>query len=311
MPMKVLTIDEIIEKAFATGDLASGGLLNPEQAAAFIRRLIDFTVVLREARRVPMTAAKRLVEKIGFGSRIMQAATEGTAPSTTHKPSTSKVELSVVEALAAVDVTYSALEDNIERQNLQQTILDLIAERAALDLEELALHGDTGDADTYLAMLNGFFKQATSHVVNAGTTPISQEIFIDALKALPAKYMRNPAEWRFYVHRNVELDYRNLLSERATGAGDRYLLENAPVFVGGVPVVFVPAIKSRASGPDTVSDALLVHPQNLIGGFHRDITTELERKPRARVIETTTTVRVDFKYEEEDAVVKITNIKHL
>jgi HK97 family phage major capsid protein len=309
--MKVLTIDEIIEKAFATGDLASGGLLNPEQAAAFIRKLIDNSVVLREARRVPMGAPKRLIEKIGFGSRIMQAAAEGTAPGTTHKPATSKVELSVVEALAAVDITYSALEDNIERQNLQQTILDLIAERAALDLEELALHGDTASADPYLALLDGFFKQATSHVVNAGTTAISQDLFIDALKALPGKYMRNPAEWRFYVHRNVELDYRSLLAERATGAGDRYLLENAPVFVGGVPVVFVPAIKSRASGPDTVSDALLTHPQNVIGGFHRDISTELERKPRARVIESTTTVRVDFKFEEEDAVVKITNIKHL
>ncbi len=311
MPMKVLTIDEIIEKAFTSGDLASGGLLNPEQAAAFIRKLIDATVALREGRRIPMAAPKRLVEKIGFGSRIMQAATEGTAPATTHKPSTSKVELSVVEALAAVDITYSSLEDNIERQNLQQTILDLIAERAALDLEELALHGDTADPDSYLALLNGWFKQATSHVVDAANAPVSQDLFIDALKALPAKYMRNAAEWRFYVHRNVELDYRSLLAERATGAGDRYLLENAPVFVGGVPVVFVPAIKSRASGTDTVSDALLVHPQNLIAGFHREISTELERKPRARVIESTTTVRVDFKYEEEDAVVKITNIKHL
>lgn len=309
MPMKVLTIDEIIEKAFATGDLASGGLLNPEQAAAFVRKLIDATVVLREARRVPMAAAKRLIEKIGFGSRIMQAAAEGTAPGSTDKPTTSKVELSVVEALAAVDITYSALEDNIERQNLQQTILDLIAERAGLDLEELALHGDTslGAGDPYLDLLDGLFIQATSHVVNAGTTPISQDVFIDALKALPAKYFRNPAEWRFYVHRNVELDYRNLLSERATGAGDRYLLENAPVFVGGVPVVFVPAIKVTSGA----SPALLTHPQNIIGGFHREISTELERKPRSRTIETTTTVRVDFKFEEEDAVVKITNIKHL
>lgn len=310
--MKLVTIDEIIEKAFTTTDLASGGLLNPEQAARFVRKIIDSSVVLREARREPMTNPKKLVEKIGFGARIMVAATEGTAPvaGDIKKPTTSKVELSTKEALAAVDVTYSALEDNIERQNLQNTILDLIAERAALDLEELALHGDVASADTYLALLDGLFKQTVTNTVDFLKAEVSKDAFHKAVRKLPKKYLRNKAEWRFYTHFDIELDYRNLLAERATGAGDRFLLEDSPVFALGFPVIPVGALKSRVDTGDTVSDILLVHPQNIIFGIQRDIFTEMERKPRLRHVETTTTVRIDFKYEEEDATSEVTRIKH-
>lgn len=307
--MRLVSIDEIIEKAFETGDLATGGLLNPEQAAAFVRKVIDSSVVLQEARREPMVSPKKWIEKIGFGARIMIAATESTAPGSTSEPTTEKVELSVVEALAAVDLSYSALEDNIERQGLQNTLLELIAERVALDLEELALYGDTniGAGDPYLDLLDGFFKQATSHVVDWGSVTVDKGLFTKMIKKLPGKYLRRRSEWRFYVSNDVDIDYRNLLAERATGAGDRFLLEDAPVFAGGVPIIPVPSIKT-ASGK---SSALLVHPQNLIAGFHRDVMTEVERKPRTRTIETTTTVRVDFKFEEEDAAVEATNILHV
>ena len=52
---------------------------------------------------------------------------------------------------------------------LHQTIVDLIAERAALDLEELAIQGDTTNAaDAYLALQDGYLKLATANVVNVG-----------------------------------------------------------------------------------------------------------------------------------------------
>lgn len=309
---RLVSIDEIIEKAFTTGDLATGGLLNPEQAARFVRRVINASKVILEARREAMTAQKKLIEKIGFGTRIMVAATEATAPTggDIKEPTTTKVELSVVETLAAVDVSYSALEDNIERQALQDTILDLVAERASLDLEELMLHGDTASADTYLALLNGLFKQTVTNSIDFLKAEISKDAFHKALRKLPKKYLRNKADWRFYIHQDIELDYRYLLAERATGAGDRFLTEDVPIFASGVPVIGVPALASRTDTGDTVSDLLLTHPQNIVFGVHRDVMTELERRPRSRTIETTTTVRVDFKYEEEDATVEVTRIKH-
>jgi polyhydroxyalkanoate synthesis regulator phasin len=89
-----MTIDQILEKAFDTGDLASGGLLNPEQSAKFVQGVIDNSKIINECRRVPMKATKRQIDKITYGSNILQKPPSvGTAPTTTSKPTTSKVEL--------------------------------------------------------------------------------------------------------------------------------------------------------------------------------------------------------------------------
>ena len=39
------------------------------------------------------------------------------------------------------------------------TIMTLIAERVAIDLEELAIRGDTTDSDPYLALTDGYLKR--------------------------------------------------------------------------------------------------------------------------------------------------------
>jgi hypothetical protein len=71
------------------------------------------------------------------------------------KPTVSGVTLTTKEVIAEVQIPYDVLEDNIERGGwtppfrkalggLHQTIIDLIAERAALDLEELGGQGRHG-----------------------------------------------------------------------------------------------------------------------------------------------------------------------
>ena len=137
-------------------------MLNPEQGAAFIRVLIKQPTLIRVCRVVEMIAPIRKINKIGFGSRILRAATSataltasgsnGTALDGRAKPTTSQIQLTTKEQIAEVRIPYDVMEDNIERattaQNelpntgpagLRQTIIDLIAERAALDMEELGL----------------------------------------------------------------------------------------------------------------------------------------------------------------------------
>src|SRR5581483_10119119 len=150
----------LLQKAdLAIADLqANGGELSPEQGAAFIRKLIKQPTLIRQCRVVEMLASKRKINKIGFGTRILRKATSGVALTQNQraKPTTEQIQLDTKEQIAEVRLPYDVLEDNIERATaanneapntgpaaLRQTIIDLIAERAATDLEELALLADT------------------------------------------------------------------------------------------------------------------------------------------------------------------------
>ena len=73
---------QLVEKAMITvSDLVSnGGYLNPEQADRFLRDVQDAPTLLNDVRFVKMNAPKRVIENIGFGSRILkEAPASGTA----------------------------------------------------------------------------------------------------------------------------------------------------------------------------------------------------------------------------------------
>jgi hypothetical protein len=280
--------------------------------------LIDQPTILKSSRSVIMTAPQRQINKIGFGSRILKAATSATALSSgdRSKPTTSQVLLSTKEVIAEIRLPYDVIEDNIERGNInaaganashqpvqggfKDTIVAMIAERAALDLEELALLGDTGSGDAYLALVNGFIKQATTNVVSAGGAVINRTLLKNGMKAMPDKYLRNRVALNHYFSVDNETEYRETVAQRETTVGDAAINTNAPLFAYGVPVVPV-ALMPAASG-------LFTHPKNFIFGIQRDISVEVDKDISARVFIIVLTARVDFKYEEEEAVVKYTNI---
>jgi len=313
-----MSIDRILEKAFTTSDLASGGLLEPDQAAKFVQGAIDNSVILKECRRIPKKANKRQIDKITYGSSILQKPNAvGTAPSTTSKPTTSKVTLDAQECIVAIDLGYDALEDSIEGQGLFNTILELTAKRLAFDTDSLLLNGDTtGGTDDYLEILNGIFKQISTYTYDASATTLSDSILFNILKKMPSKYLQEEEDkMRFYVSHLAKLDYVKALADKGVNeAFVRYLIEAKEPMYNGIPVRRVPAIATEdvTTGTPTVngSKALLINPSNIVFGIHRDISYEFDRQPRKRIIEVTITMRVDVKLEEENASVKATNIKH-
>lgn len=312
---------ELSQKAdLLLADLAGGGLLSTEQSNTFIRNLIDQPTILRQMRTVTMSGPTMELSKIGFGKRILRAATEATAladvavdgtsfdPSSSgeyrarSKPQFSKVTLTTKEVIAEVRISYSALEDSIERGALEQTVLALMAERAALDLEELVINGDTSlnTADPYLDLMDGVLKLATAHTVDADGASISPIIFNDVKKALPTKYRRNSAAMRFFTHPDVEQDYRLALSTRGTGLGDSILTGQVPVNVFGTP------LQGVAMMPTT--NLLFCDPKNLVFGIQRNIRVESEKLISEREVKIVLTARVAVAIEENDAVVKAINL---
>jgi HK97 family phage major capsid protein len=300
---------ELLKKAdMVLADLSSnGGRLNPEQSDRFLKVLIESPTILRDARTVPMNSPEMKINKIGFGSRILRPATENTALSQgdRSKPETFQINLQTKEVIAEVRIPYSVLEDNIEKESLENTILQLIAERAAEDLEELFLLGDTGDSDPYLAMMNGFLKRLTSNTVDAAATANppgknSAQTYSNAIKALAPRFRRNLNLLKFYVAPDVQQDYRQVVANRQTVLGDAVLAGKWNPTVHGVELDMASLMPS-----DT---GILTNPQNLIVGIQRNFQIESQRLIRERQIVIVLTARIALAIETEEAAVKISHL---
>jgi HK97 family phage major capsid protein len=316
--MAKMSIDQLLEKAFTSTDLTNGGLLNPEQSARFVQGIIDNSVIINECRREPMKANKRQIDKITYTGAILQKPNAvGTDPSTTSKPTTSKVTLDAQECIVAIDIGYDSLEDSIEGQGLFNTILALTGKQLAFDMDSLLLYGvAAGATGTYLDILDGIFQQISTYTYDALAASLSDTVLFKILRKMPSKYVdAQESNMRYYVSHLARLDYVNALAGKGVNeAFVRYLIEAAEPLYNGIPVRKVPAIKTETitdgTGTANGSRALLINPANIIWGIHRDITYEFMRQPRKRIIEVTITCRVDVKLEEELATVKSTNIKH-
>ena len=293
----------------------NGGLLNPEQENAFFKKMLDAPTILNEARTVFMRSPKREINKIGFGQRILKNAlldvtsaplSAGSYPqpltaANRSAPTTEKVVLDTKEVIAQINLPYDVIEDNIEGENFTDSIMTLIAERAALDVEDLIINGDTvAGADNYMKTLDGVLKQSTTNVADAFGNTVSKSIFKTATQTMPSRYLRNRNSLRFYISVNNETEYRDTLADRQTGLGDSTITGLAPVYAFGTPVVPV-ALMPADKG-------LFIDPKNIIVGFHRRVQIETDKDIQSRVWIIVLTMRLDVKLEEEPAVVKLTNL---
>lgn len=304
----------IIEKADMTlADLAAGGLLNPEQTDQFIRDLQVQPTLLAQSRVVPMSSPQKNIDKIGFGQRILKPAVSGTPldAADRSKPATGQVQLNTTEVIAEVRLPYDVIEDNIEQANrnlgtdqannsgapvsgsFKDTIMAMITERVALDLEELALLGDTASGDAYLALLDGFLVQATSHVVDNNGNGCNKDLFKAGLKSLPKQFHRNLPALKNFVSIANEIDYRDTIADRQTQLGDAQIEGFRGAYAYGVP------IEKTALMPE--EEGLLTIPKNMIMGIQRKVSLEVDKDISSRVFIIVVTARIDFKLEEEDA----------
>lgn len=297
---------------------ANGGMLLPEQADTFIDLVQEQPTMLRQVRLVRMNAPERKVNKIGFDSRILRAAPQGSTPfeqdnginnrylsaANRAKPVTSQITLRTKEIMAEVRLPYEVLEDNIEGQSFESHVMRLIAERAAIDLEEWALFADTGSGDAYLALAEGYLKLSSAHVVNNASAGVSPDMFEAGLLAMPQKYLRNLAAMKHFVSVANTIKYRGKVAKRATGYGDSMLEHGGPIYASGVPVEAAPMLAAQGGG----TSGLFTHPQNLLFGLQRQIQVETDKDIRSREIVIVLTLRAALEIETADAVVKYTNI---
>jgi HK97 family phage major capsid protein len=311
--MSYLDNRTILEKAdLALTDLtAGGGILKPAQAQKFMRLLIKQSVLMQLATVVPMASPKQQISKIKFGNRILRPGQEGTALGVADRarPDLTEVELDAKLFKAEVRMSDEVLEDSIERGELRQTIMEMMADAIARDMEEVAINGDTASVDTFLATMNGLLKQATSNLVDAAGAPLTKDLLRDMLKTLPSEYLRDKKAMRFLTSVDADLGYRNTLADRATAAGDRLLEDDTPVLYSGVPVQPIPLFPENLGVGGDRTAILLCNPKNIHVGIWRQIRFESDRDISEGTLKIVATLRFDVKFAEEPGVAKAINVQ--
>jgi hypothetical protein len=307
----------ILEKAeLALSDIAgSNGILQTAQAQRFIRLLVKESKLMSMATVSPLRAPKQLVNKTRFTSRVLRRGQEATAlaEGDVSKPSFTNVEHDAQLFKAEVRITDEVLEDNIEGDQLRQTVMSTLAERMSFDMDDLIVNSDTTSLVDELAAFNGLLALATSNVVNAGTVTLNKGILRDMLKTMPSEWLRNKGAMRFLTSVDAEIDYRDSLTDRMTPIGDQALSavgsETAVVGYSGVPVLDVPAFPENLGGGTNTTNVILTDPKNIDVGIWRQIKIETDKDIRAGVLIVVASLRFDALYQEELAVVKATNVQ--
>jgi hypothetical protein len=240
----------------------------------------------------------------------MVAASEGTAPAAADvvAPTRTRRALTPVSALAAYDVTFDWLRQNIagpERANEQ--LNELFAKRMGKDIVHLAFMGDTAlDTSTrtnkLLRILDGFVKTldadaAVREYTVPGSPSYVSQVFPGMLALLPKDYRDQRESLRFYVSADVVDAYADEIGARATAAGDSVLLGDWRGMLRFKGVKLVPVY-----GLATGKPILTLH-DNLVVGFGQELEVGKDVDNRARALKFTLTVGVDAKHAEGDAVV--------
>ena len=304
---------KLVQKAdVEVSDLISdGGYLKEEQSKKFIVDLIKAATVLPMITVEGIKSHTKLIDKVGLNGRVLRPGTSGQALSDADraKPVTDQETLNTHLFKGEIDLNDEVVEDQIEQGTFKQTVMKMMREQVALDMDELVVNGDTGSADSFLATMDGMLASATSHVVAAGTNPIQKEYLKRALKAMPSPAHRNKARQVFMTSEDAEIDYRDYLAGRATVLGDKFITGDDPIRYGGRPIMPIPVFPDNLGVGTDETNILLMDPKTAYWGVWRNVKIQTDYDTRAGIWYAVVTLRAGFQFIEEDHVVKVTGIQ--
>jgi hypothetical protein len=325
--------NELLEKVIVSteiGNPAGSGLLAPEQANQFIDYMWDATVLGNQVRTIRMRSTEQEIDRIGVGQRLLRGAVEAVDTGENQGVFFSKISLTTKKLRLDWELSTETLEDNLEGEALEDHIARMMATQAGIDLEDLAINGDTTSSDKTLKVFDGWRKLAlqgtvdgAAHIIDHGGAAFNRAAANAALKAMPRQFMQRRNQLKFFVGSNLIQDYLFSIVEDAANpayadTSGRIVPEGRAGFTAGtlfgVPYQEVPLFDetldgnySGASGDH--GELWLTFPQNLLWGVKREIKVVREYKAKKDTIEYTMFCRVGTQVENTEAFVIVRNIK--
>lgn len=296
-------------RALGTGLFATGGQLPPEVQDAFIDFVIAQQATLPNVTTIRMNAPTGYTDELRVAARKMRAATEGVAPTSADSITTKRRTLTTVEVIWGEDITFTLLEDAIERMGTESHIARLIATGFGNDANDLAWNGDESLSDPFLSINDGWFKLFTDDAevndIDFSTSPIPAtpaEAMQQMMQAMPVNFLGR-TDHRFFCSIPFAMNHADDLSVRETALGDQVMVNGFPALrYFGIPL-------NPDSHIASATQRVVLCPQgNLFHGVQRLFRMDTEWRPRNRWIEYTLTARNDYEYATGKAVVNGTSV---
>ena len=292
-------------KSMRTDMATAKALLNEEQFAQFMRAATINQTILNDASFRRMNSTSQVVSSTKVNGRVLQNGykTVTTKNDTTNDNLTpadidfGKAELNATKLKALTSILDDDKEDNIEREQFEQTLLTMMGEAVGIDLEAVCVFGDTtytsgspAVADPLFSCIDGWLKSATTTLKSDGAKGSGTKDFdlADGITAMFDKMLYSmPAAYRqanlmkdlvFYVPFEVQEAYREYLIDRETGLGDSSLLNAEELQYKGIPVKYAPVLDA-ADGRTVHGNvaSILTVPEFLWYGVYKDISVEPKR----------------------------------
>jgi HK97 family phage major capsid protein len=299
----------LLQKAdLAISNLTSGGLLQPQQTDSFFKIMIKKAVLMNLITVTPMRGPTERRDKTRFGSRVLKPGAESTALPVGYRsaPDLSFIQLSAKLVKAEVRLSDEVLEDQIERGEFQNTIVELLAQAVARDVDFLISQGDTTSADPLLGVLNGFLKQNVTNVVNAGGVKLQKSVLRDMLKTMPDEFVDE--NLCYLTNRQAKVDYKDSLADCATPGGDAWLATRSEVTYSDYKISSIPEFPNALGSGTNETRVVLTDPKNMLLGVLRQVKVKTGEDIAAGQMIVVVSMRLDAQYMHEPASVLATGV---
>lgn len=294
-------------------------LLNEEQFAQFMRAAIINQTILNDASFRRMNSMSQVVSSTKIVGRVLQNGYKANGDTQNQLTAATigfgKAELIATKLKALTSILDDDKEDNIEREQFEQTLLTMMGEAVGIDLEAVAVFGDTtykssGNPDPLFSTIDGWLTTATTTI---NTTNEDFDLTKGIIDMFDAMISKMPVAYRqanlmkdlvFYVPYEVYNAYRNFLIDRETGLGDTSLLNAQELSYKGIPIKYAPVLD--AVDGRTVHGAvpsILTVPEFLWYGVYKDLSVEPKRIVEDEETEYYYRIRCDASLQWNDAII--------
>ena len=281
-------------------------LLNDEQFNTFIRAATINQSILQDASFRKMNAMNQIVSTTGITGRILQNGYEDADFNTEDQLTAAtlnfgKAELNSKKLKALTYLYDDDKEDNIEREQFEQTLLSMMGEAVGRDLEAVCVFGDASytsgspaAADPLFSTFDGWLEQAKTYQVksdlaNDGSDDNDGDFDLDdgidamfdaMIGKLPVPYRAAGLMNRlsFYVPWEVYDAYQNLLASRVDTLGDVNLTGRPALTYKNIPVKYAPVLDAT-DGRTVFGNvpSILTIPEYTWFGVYKDLSIEPNR----------------------------------
>ncbi len=302
---------EVMKKIeMLSNELDNGGLMPPDVARKFITGAVTQARFLSMMRTVMMSAPEQKFPKLNIDGRVLHAATESETPPSADftAPTTDEVLITTKELVSVTPLSDTVLEDNVEGKALWRTVEQYMRKKVAVDVQENFTLGDVASADPDLALFDGLQALVTSNTVDASGANWSVDLATDGMNVIPEAYYEDEeSNLRWVGAAKTERLYRKDLTDRETNLGDLLLEKKTGSSPMGIPMVNVSRWPTNDT-PGTYTREILLNPKRFLGGWHRAIKVEFERKATARKTYMVISLRIGCQLEEELATSAVYNV---